>query len=475
MRDDLNSAYTARRSDDATALLYQRQLSSALQRVRDADKHILNSEPVQALRDEWSSLRTRALQQDEARVALEEKLAARDRSLAAHTADLATFRDRASQLPMAEARVRELEMESRRKELSLRAEMQRSETRATAAEENVRVLNEEIVRLSAALTRARCDGETVAASNSAEVRAANETAAKARDECVALKAKLSRTELTVTGLKSEGEKVRAAADEIKRAYDEEIVRLKEMVDLHANKAKQAEQRAKDFEELVASYKEEAEERARTPLPKGKINQHTEVLLKTLEDAVRSRSTVMQQQRTEMERAREAELAMLSKQTRLEREARDARFDAEQARKELVRLRRQVEAQAGEMTRLRRQTEALEVDHPVATPGVFADDRASLPPGMGVGMGRPSSFGTMSGRPTHSVIGRPSFPSFDLRPSSQGPMDIGPQSIIPTDYLQTPVSGGIPDDIASTMREMSEIRKRHEAVLQKLQENRISFG
>lgn len=238
--------------------------------------------------------------------------------------------------------------------------------------------------------------------------------------------------------------------------------------------------------------------------------HVHTLLGDMEKALSARWELLERQKAEMDRARRTEMHALADRERLERDLGNMRAKADSARRDALRYSEQVDRQASEITRLENQVEEahqalrahveyaarLGVQSPITgnngTPlrlssgargvggiggaGVASTGRVSLPWLL------PTQQQQLQTQQDKERTRQSSSPT---RMQMQMPVDIGPASVIPTDMFASPESMMMIQqqqqhsrpsaDFSMSLREMSEIRKRHELVLESLRDNRVSMG
>lgn len=463
--EEIRTARMTRYTADAVAEYYQRKLVVAMDASRelgtDSSRTLqtrLHDDAV-ALRTEVDATRAENKALRDEKQALVERIAQRDRSLADDAIELARLRAVAAEVPGLHARVAAAQTERNAAAARANDEASRRATRAEADAAALRALNEDVVRLTSQLTKARCDNDAAAAAANDAARASEVSARESRETITALRADSVRMQQFIEKLQSDLATTRGAADQLDASFRAEVEQLNKMCEIHEQRATEAEQRARDYEEALTQEKELAQRRAASKPTKTGLAPHVDVLLKDMEQALEARWHLLEQQKSEMERAREAEMRLIANKEKLEREMKDARFDAEQSRKEALRLRSQVEAQGEEITRLRRQLDAPREQS--ARPSVDRFMQTPVAGSASAGLQTSSSP-----QPWPAVL--------TSRRVSASPMDIGPESVIPTHYIASP-QATLPEDFTRTMREVSEIRRRHERLLESLRDNRVSFG
>lgn len=233
--------------------------------------------------------------------------------------------------------------------------------------------------------------------------------------------------------------------------------------------------------------------------------HVHTLLGDMEKALSARWELLERQKAEVDRARRTEMHAMADRERLERELGNMRAKADGSRREALRYSEQVDRQASEITRLEMQVEEaqqalrahveyaarLGVQSPItgnnSTPlrlssgaGAASTGRLSLPWLLPTQQQQQQLQNQQDRERT-----RQSSSPTQMQMQMQMPVDIGPPSVIPTDMFSSPRPMMMAQqqqqhnrpsaDFSMSLREMSEIRKRHELVLESLRDNRVSMG
>lgn len=366
---------------------------------------------------------------------LEDKVANRDRSMASDAEELNRLRQENNQIHSLQMRLNALLAEKQALEMRLYRETNESKARLSLGEGATRFLEDQVSRLSSEVTKARFEADTAAADHSSAMRIWNERNEKLANDLAEAKSHANRMEDHIAKIEGENSSLTSAGEKERQYYDEEKAKLLKLVEIQKDLTMEADQRVRDFEEVVNALKEElSEQEKKVSAPQGKLASHAEVLLKNLQDALDARLHLLHQQKEEMERARASEMSMMARQEALSRESEDARWETEQVRKEMERMRNQMKEQTRYNSRLEKQ---LEISRDAA-------------------MAQDSGFGQV---PTLR------------RDSGAVDADIGPRTVIPT---HQPLGRPSSDDVASTMDELTQIRLRHQKILLAMREQRSSM-
>lgn len=287
---------------------------------------------------------------------LEEKIQNRDRTMAVDAKQMDQLRQENGRLYALELQLKAKEAELKAAQTQSQRHKMESQLKLTIGEESTRFLNSEILRLSEELTKARFAVDTASASHAASARSSNERNKELSNSLAQAKSQILKMEDYIGSLEGETIAEKSRAERDRKDYEEETARLTEILDLQKDLTKEAEHRVRDYEEIVRSLKEEVEARGKESERKGKLGVHAEVLLKNLQDALDAKMRLLHQQKQEMERARASEMALLAKEEALNREAEDARWETEQAKKEMGRMAAQLKDQARKIALLEKQVE-----------------------------------------------------------------------------------------------------------------------
>lgn len=461
---ELEDAHLLRAQFDHISADYQEKLAAATSHADQSAQSISDcttaEATIKALRADLSAATSALANLRDEKESFLQRVAQRDRTIASDAEELILYRQNSAELPSLRQRLASAEVERDSAQLRLLQEERQRKEREEISDKSVTVLNEQILNLTTQLTKVRCDANTASAASENAVKNALEQASAAEQKVAPFRDDTARMQLFIDKLQSELNSKRAAAEELTKSFESEITDLNKIVELHEQRSQVAEQRAREFEEALTQEKELIERQGKKPQHSpGSLTPHFQVLLKNMEDALESRWHMLEKQKYEMERARESEMRMIARQEKLERGAKAARSEAEQSRKDVLRQTRMLESQGEEITKLKRQLDLSRIASP--------DQYLSTP----TGPDRPDV--RMSG--SHNSGPSPGFwgSAQPQRPSNTA-MDIGPETVIPTHYMPSP-SGPPPADFSTSLREMSDIRKRHERLLDSLRDNRISFS
>lgn len=453
--EELHTSRAERIAVDHVAEYYQRKLAAAATIVGSSRNSATGHDASSAQKEDGRKLK---VELEEARdtVAtlrndnhqLIERLSQRDRTLAENAAELTVLRASAVDIPSLRARATAAESDRDASASRAEQEIRRLTLRSEADAENLKSLKEELLEVTAELGRLRYANNKTAAEAASAVQASETSAREARGTITGLRADTSRMQQFINKLQTELSTTRAAAGQLETSFRDEVAQLNKMCDLHEQRAKEAERRAQDCEEALAQERELVKRRSKKVSETNSLAPHVEVLLKDMEQALDARWHLLEKQKEEMERAREAEMHLTGVNEKLEREVKDIRFELGQARKEATRLLSQVEAQSEEITRLKSTSDAPQ-ELLRQSNQFFQTPRPAISP---------------TSQQWPGVLPDPKL--------SASPTDIGPKSVIPMDYVSP--QRALVGEFSSTMREMSEIRRRHERLLESLRDNRVSF-
>lgn len=466
----------AKRADDLeqelerTRLQYGRKLGKALndacvaqqqaeETVRKEQEGKLTTEEHEAALE--SARKQAALERSE----LLDKIAARDAAAAAAASDLQAMHDRHAHVEAALRKARAVQDD-------LKEEL--SQAREDGREKSAKV--DELMRAI---------GGKNEALKAAELKT-NEEANKARK----LKDIVATLEKDVASMKS-------AAVDVETTYNSEIEHLKKLVHIHDEKAKHAERRATDCEEAleqerVLGKKERDLQLSRARVAGGSSKQegddgmamdpHVKALLENTEKALAARWSVMQKQGEQLDKARAEDRRMKALLERANRQVKELRASGEAARRDAIRYSEQVDKQAERIEQLKKKHDDLVSQQLHADPQQMqnAPPRMSLParnpadhplitPRKSSGFVHPASTDTPVGFVPMHPAGRPSWPPRLSAAQEQG------QDGMDVELFASPGTVDVDSQFASTLREMSEVRRRHERLLESLRDNRVSLG
>lgn len=457
LTDRLHSEHIERAMLEEAVLPYQQKLVAALQEIDDLREQLKarpnsNSEDVNKLRSELSSLTSKVNELSEAKVELEVRLVQRDQVIAKEAAELARLRTETKVIPDLRAELLDV-LERRAFAENKLAEVESTyASRSRAAEEGVRTLNAKVVELTTQLTKKQCEFDALDASLYVKINDTKNRACQAESEANKLRKENLELQETSKKLENDLEDARSSSEELNKSFEGEIAKMNKILELTQQRAGKAEAHARDLVEELKQERELSMKREKRRMEKKSLIPHAETLLSDVENALQAKWAALEAQKNEMERARKSEMSSLAAQEKLRKEKIDAQFLAEQQRKECVRLNRQVDQQADEIERLKRLLEHSN-DFP------RSPTKANMMSRRSIGLGAPSP-----------VMWRNSAE----RQTPDEMMDIGPESAIPTHYFPSP-SDPMPDDFQSSVRQLSAIREDHKNLLESLRHDRISFG
>lgn len=526
-----------RASVDNISLFYQKKISKALSSQTPTATPTTTSEQqqqIEELHNQIEQLREQLprAEADISTLRLENttlltRLSDRDTTIASTSAELSRLRPEA--LSATSLRTRAAERDALRDQLSHETNRRHVLESSHSAAQNA--LHDQVSKLTAQLARTRCDASAAIGARDSAEREAEKIVRQAEQRVSEESERKRKMQTVVDRLERELNDTRAAAVELESSFKAEVDHLKSMCELHDSRAKEAEQRASDCEEVLKQERElsdmkrkkrEEEIRQSKDLVgtangrndnKEGLAPHVKTLLSDMEHALETRWGLMERQKEEVDRARREEMKAVAKCEKLQRDLKDIRSRADSARRDALRYVKQIETQAETIARMER--DALEASR---TNGQLSNQVSSLGGGAGMGVGRLSapvghgpalvtplrnSGGLVGETPVGfgaSAFGlrmRPSWPpphpsgivptstmtgtaqqlQQEVPPaSSPMMMDIGPHSVIPTNYFASPSQmQNMPAELASTLREMSEVRRRQERLLESLRDNRLRLS
>lgn len=320
------------------------------------------------------------------------------------------------------------------------------DVKLTMGEESTRFLQAEVRRLSEQLAQSRFAADSAAAAHATSTTSAStlnhtlsDRLADANVRTQKLESHLGKADADFSSAKHEAERER-------QENEQQNEKLTNIANLQKDLTQKAEQRVSDYEEIIQTLKDEiaAKDNAANPT-KAKLASHAEVLIKNLQQALEARLSLLHQQKEEMQRARASEMNMKARQEELIRESEDARWEAEQTRKELSRLKTQLKEQSRKMSQQEKQLQIL---------------------GMG---DAPASGDTFRGRPSI----RPSEGSERLSIGRER-VSLGPQTEIPV-FQPNSDTPSKTQQVDAAMQELDELRWRHQKILHSMDKRRSAFS
>lgn len=472
--DEARSARQLRESNERINLYYQTKLSEFMNSGSGAAKQTReksHEEEVRKLGAEIDKLR----EQDERKKAtiealgeentsLRERVSERDATIASDGLELAKLRGEA--LSAQQLRGVEKERDSLRE--SVRRETERRESLNEVHKAATRALHSQVATLTGELSSARAESSALRAAQQVSARDVEKRAREMEEREVEFVGERRRMEQVVERMSKELEDTKAAAKQLDESFKTEVEHLEKMCELHEGRVKEAEARAADCEEALKQERDLSDRRVKKlegllsvhkSYGQTDLAPHVHTLLKDMEKALEARWALLENQKAEVERARQIEVHAVAERERLERELKDIRAKADIARRDALRYSEQVDDQAQQITTLQKQL----AESQQAMQQQMEQLKSSLH--------TPTPSRNCDGRRRSSL-------GWSAQKQPNTPLDIGPQSIIPFDYFASP-SSNIPHqptgEFSMSLREMSEIRKRHERVLESLRDNRVSLG
>lgn len=409
--------------------------------------------------------RSKNKQLSDENLSLTKQLKSRDDALANDTAELARLRQDNLKLRELEMRLNVVEAENASLKLRDHTLQNENNLRLNLGEQRTIFLEKELKRLNEELATTRCEADAAAASSSSALRTANDLQRNLTKQLSDARTNNTQLEQYIADLEKQLSAVRTEAEQQKLTFEEEADRLKQIADIQKEMTVQADQRVKDFEAIVETLQQELQEKEQQPTTIRSVQSHTEVLLKSMEQALDAKQAELRQISLEQQKLKASHSKMLQNEQRLKRNADETRQEARQAQREVVRLKAIIQEMSKQKDRLVDTTgEATDAKRlSFGTGSAPLRDSGSL---------RFSAFDRNSGYGRESGMGRVS--TFG-RTSDFNDPEIGPRSTIP---LHPPRQDDIPRDVDGQLQELFNIRMRHQKILRAMQEGdsmRTSIG
>ncbi|PXF45833.1 hypothetical protein BWQ96_04370 [Gracilariopsis chorda] len=402
--------------------------------------------------------RSKNKQLSDENLSLSRQLKSRDDALASDTAELSRLRQDNLKMRDLEMRINVLEAENASLKLRDQTLQNENNLRLNLGEESTRVLQKEVKRLNEELATARCEADAAAASSSSALRTANELQINLTQQLTDAKTTNTHMEQYIANIEKQLSAVRTEAEQQKLTFEEEADRLKQIADIQKEMTIQAEQRLKDFEAIVETLQQEVQEKDRQPKTVRSVQSHTEVLLKSMEQALDAKQAQLRQISLDQQKLKSSHSKMLQNEQQLKRIADEARQEARQAQREVVRLKAIIQEMSKQKGRpvdtAEEATEAKRLSF--ETGSIPLRNSGSL---RFSGFDRNSGYGRESGMGRVSTFGRT---------SDFNDPEIGPRSTIP---LHPPRQDEVPMDVDSQLQELFNIRMRHQKILRAMQETK----
>lgn len=384
------------------------------------------NETIASLKEEISQakLQLESLEVDKA--AVQDSLSRRDRQAAEDAATIQRLRAQIADFTQLKLTSEARLVNESTLNMRLTRDSKESETDATLRANRIQFLDAERTRLSHELAEARSQLEIANSTHSAALRTANTRISELSEELTASKviAKQSADEVVSLGRQIseiQSERERARMDSLR-----ETTKLSKLVEMHRDAAKDAEIQVSEYKELLATMAFDKKTEASRPRPTGRLDEHAEVVLKNMQDALARRAEDLQEQSRALDKAKKAELKIATSHERLARELRQTKQNMQITKSKAELLEKELVERNNKIDTLERRLVLM------------GGHQASSPP--------------FSRRQTlDSTIPDAGFGSQKIPVQLSTPMMVSP----PDQFLE------------SSIEEMVELRRRHENILSAL--------
>lgn len=406
---------------------------------QDSDQPPLSKQKVstvekQDLLDQIKNLKQNLKDERKQKTELASVLEKRTRAMNTDAKELQTLRSENTSLQDAKRKIIALEADLHATEMRTDREVKESQHRVTIETEKTGILQAEVGRLSAELTKVRCDNEIINKENVTALKNVTELSKTYSKELAQTKVQNKQMEEYIKKIEDELAALKQESGQDKKSFEEERSRLTKLNQLQKDLTKEAEQRASDFQEILKSVQEEiqskeTEQKQQSP----GLGRHAEVLLENMQKTLDSRINLLHGQKKEMERAQASEMKLMAKQENLIRLSQNAQWEAEEARKEVTRLETMLNEQNRVVTDLEGRLSSAASPNPLSI------------------------------RAVRESLGQ----------NSMVDPEIGPRSVIPIDYPKSRFSSEWTAEASGAIDELEEIRKRHQRLLENIRNRRAS--
>ncbi|CAN8064205.1 unnamed protein product [Agarophyton chilense] len=485
LQTKLRQAHNKNNRNEAQILSYQRRLFKLLRKQKQTQTQISSSPskrgdpnvqhtpskqaPLQSppsvdkfarLAADLDVSRSKVRQLTEQNLILSKQLKDRDETIASDATEMAKLRQQDLQLRDVQMQLKLVQSEKEALEIQTSSLSSESNLRMTIGEQNVRFLQKEVKRLNEELATTRCEADAAAASSSSALRTANELQNNLSQQVLQVRSTNARMEQYIADLEKQLSSVRTAAEQQRSTSEQEIARLGEIADIQKQMTSQAEQRVKDYEAIIETLQQELQQNEQ-PTTIRSVQSHTEVLLKSMEQTLDAKQAELRQMHLEQQKLKAAHGSMVQNEQHLKRTAEEAREEAKQAQREILRLKAIMKEDSVRRGRSEPKGSALRGSHETRRLSFGTTSGAGRESGSGrfSGFGRSSAFGQDPAFGRESGMGRHS--DFD-------DPEIGPRSTIP---LHPPHQNANLADVDAHLQELFNIRMRHQKILAALQDRR----
>lgn len=415
-------------------------IESKVKEAEESLKEKLNGQ-IAVLEEDVSTIREDLRKAETENNGKEQELCGIRQTAAADASIILQLREEVTQLRESKERVTLESVGKHARNMQLLRESHETESKVIKFEQSNAFLRSEVMRLSQEMAMAKTNTDSSRAAHEAAVTAANKLntelssdLAKSNIRGQQLATRLADIERHVIDLQEDFDRERAD----QRAEIDSFVK---QVELHREEAKDAKIQLAGCTELLgtlAKEKAEVDDRpADTPIL---MDRHAEVLFKDLNNALDSKLLVLEKERHELTRARAKEARMATKQQALIREADTARRELEQTRNGMITLEAELNVQKDKVVELERKllyasSEEMQQSSPM--------------------------------NPLGRSAARKSFGSNFAAPGSKRRRSI----VTPSPFRRSGGLGVAEQELAG----VTEIRQRHEALLQSIKQRRDDYA
>lgn len=314
-----------------------------------------------------------------------------------------------------------------------------ADSKATQYEEDNTFLRAQVKRLTSELVQTRTQMDSMSASHSAAASAANKANSELSNNLAAANTRASKLTTELSNVERQIIDLQADFEREKADQRAQIENLSKLVEMHREATKDAEIRLAGYTELLGTLaKETKSAEDHVPRQAPSLDRHAEVLFKSLNEALDTKLQVLENERHELVRARATEARMATRHQTLIREAESAKAEAEEARRQMITLEAELDAEKDKVAHFHRQLMFTGSGRGLQSPGVMPMSEKQ----EGDFMSTPAS-----GHARRTSVQTPS-------PFRKG-VNLG--------------------NAEQALASMVEIRRRHEAILQSLTGNRGDYS
>lgn len=247
-------------------------------------------------------------------------------------------------------------VEKHTRNIQLMQDSREADDKVAHYEDDNAFLKFEMTRLNNELAQTRTRMDSMNASHNAATSSANRANSELTNTLAAAKTRIEKLTESISGLERTIIDLKASFENEKHDHQATVGSLSKLIEMHRDAAKDAELRVSEYKELLAVLaKETNDTRDRppenAPLP---LDLHAEVLFKTLNETLETKLQILENERHELIRARANEARMATRQQGLIREAESSRAEAHEARRQMVILETELNAQKDKNIELQRK-------------------------------------------------------------------------------------------------------------------------